>query len=113
TGGLVAVAQRPRKTFADLKLSACPLLAVVDQVGKPGNLGAIIRSADGAGVEAAFVTDSVIDIYGPNVIRASIGTIFSVPVVELNAAEALGFLRTHQIQIVAGDPAGSSAYTEF
>ena len=111
TGGLVAVAKRPFRTLADLKLSACPLVAVVETLGKPGNLGAIVRSADGAGVEAVLVADSVIDVYGPNVIRASIGTIFSVPVIELTAAAAIEWLQSRGIQLVAASPEAETPYT--
>jgi TrmH family RNA methyltransferase len=113
TGGLVAVAQRPRRTLGDLKLSANPLVAVIERVGKPGNVGGIVRSADGAGIEAVLVADSAIDIYGPNAIRASIGTIFSVPAVELTAADALTFLRKAGLQIVSATPGGSTLYTDL
>ena len=113
TSGLVAVAQRPHKKLVDLKLSAAPLIAVMEHVGKPGNLGAILRSADGAGVEAVLVVESEIDVYGPNVIRASIGTIFSVPVMVLTTEEALTFLNERKIQIVAASPDGVTDYTEI
>ncbi|MEK6642916.1 MAG: TrmH family RNA methyltransferase [Planctomycetota bacterium] len=112
-GGLVAVAQRPHRTLADLRLSAAPLLAIVEHVGKPGNLGAILRSADGAGVEAVLVVDSAIDVYGPNVIRAGVATIFRIPVVELTAADAAAFLATNSIQIVAASPDGRTDYTQL
>lgn len=113
TGGLVAVARRPHRTLADVKLTACPLIAVVEGVGKPGNLGAILRSADGAGVEAVLVADSMIDIYGPNVIRASIGTIFSIPVIELSADATLAYLRKTGLQIVSASPEGPTPHTDL
>lgn len=111
TGGLVAVAPRPRRTLVDLKLSEKPLIAVVERVGKPGNLGAIVRSADAAGIEAVLVVDSAIDVFGPNVIRASVAAIFHVPLVELLAAEAVAFLRQQGIQIIAASPEARRAYT--
>jgi TrmH family RNA methyltransferase len=113
TGGLVAVAQRPRRTLADLKLSDKPLVAVVESIGKPGNLGGILRSADGAGIEAVFAVDSVIDIYGPNVIRASVASIFRIPVIELTAADARGFLEERCIQMIAASPCGQADYTQI
>src|SRR5262249_17964814 len=113
TGGLLAVARRPQTTLADLRLGACPLVAVIERVGKPGNLGGIMRSADGAGIEAILVADSEIDIYGPNVIRASIGTIFSIPTIELSTADSLAYLRRAGLQIVSASPEGSTLYTKL
>jgi len=112
TGGLVAVAPRPRRTLADLKLSENPLIAVVERVGKPGNLGAIVRSADAAGIEAVFVVDSAIDVYGPNVIRASVAAVFHLPLIELPAAEAIDFCRSRGLQIVAATPDARTDYTQ-
>ncbi len=127
TGGLVAVAKRPTRTLADLAShrletgatghdrletkATAPLIAVVEEVGKPGNLGAILRSADGAGVEAVLAVESAIDVYGPNVIRASVATVFRIPVVELSAADAMAYLKGQQFQIVAATPEGGSDYS--
>src|SRR5207249_2181382 len=77
--GLVAVARPPRRTLDDLKLPADALVALVEGVEKPGNLGAILRTADAAGVAALIVTDGGTDRYNPNAIRASLGAIFTVP----------------------------------
>jgi TrmH family RNA methyltransferase len=110
TGGLVAVAPRPRRRLEELALSPAPLVAVVENIGKPGNLGGILRSADGAGVEAVVVIDPAIDIYGPNVIRASVSTVFSVPVVPAARDEAVAWLRGLGAQVVAASPDGSRDY---
>ncbi|MEE8386020.1 MAG: TrmH family RNA methyltransferase [Dehalococcoidia bacterium] len=109
--GMLAVAARPQRSLSDLHLSSCPLVATVEGLEKPGNLGAILRSADAAGVEAVLVVDAVTDAYGPNVIRSSLGTIFWVPVVEVSAGEALEWLLGRRMLIVAADPSAGSLYT--
>lgn len=112
TGGLVAVAQRPKRALDDLRLSSNPFIAVVESLEKPGNLGAIVRTADAAGVEAVIVVDPETDLYGPNVIRASLGTIFCVPVVEADAGTAIEWLQKHKLAIVTATPDGGTVYTE-
>ena len=113
TGGLVAVAQRPGRQLSDFKLGERPLLAVIERVGKPGNLGAILRSADGAGLNGVLVVEPDIDIYGPNVIRASVSTVFSIPVVEVTLEQAMEFIKKGGLQIVAASPAGQTPYTQI
>ena len=108
----VAVAGRPRRMLADLKLSRKPLVAVVEGVEKPGNLGAILRSADGAGIEAVIACDPATDIYGPNVLRSSLGTAFTVPLVEASAAETIDWLNARRLAIVVASPAGKTVYTD-
>ncbi|MGQ9661298.1 MAG: RNA methyltransferase [Kiritimatiellia bacterium] len=89
-----------------------PLVVVAEAIEKPGNLGTILRSADATGVTAVLVCDRCTDINNPNVVRASIGTLFSLPVVETTSAEALVWLRAHKIQIVAASPHATQKYTE-
>lgn len=113
TGGMLAVARRPHRTLEGLALSAAPLVVILEGVEKPGNLGAIVRTADGAGVEAVIVVDSEIDVYGPNAIRASVSTIFSVPVVEATASAARAWMTAHGMQVVAADPAADNLYTSL
>ena len=79
--GLLAVAPQWRRTLADLALPAEPFVLVVEAIEKPGNLGTILRSADAAGCDAVIVCDPVTDIFNPNVVRASTGVLFSVPLV--------------------------------
>lgn len=98
--GIVAVFREPSSRLEDLRLPAIPLIAVVDQVEKPGNLGALLRSADGAGIDAVIVTDAISDLWNPNAIRASLGTIFSMSVAACSATEALEFLRRLGVTIV-------------
>ena len=77
--GLVAVVRAPSLALGDLALPADPLIVVIEGVEKPGNLGAVLRSADGAGVDAVIAASPLTDLANPNVIRASAGTIFTVP----------------------------------
>src|SRR5688572_277001 len=91
--GIVAVARTPRRTLAELVLPQQPLVAVLEGVEKPGNVGAVVRSADGAGVSAVIVADGRTDLYNPNAIRASLGAMFTVPVCEAGSAETLAWLR--------------------
>jgi TrmH family RNA methyltransferase len=99
--GLVAVARPPRKSFAELHLSSDALVAVLEQIEKPGNLGAVVRSADAAGVSAVIIADAKTDIFNPNAIRASAGTIFSMPVIGASVEETLQWLRTGGFRIYA------------
>lgn len=110
--GLLAVGPQVRCALADLKIkSPAPLLVVAEAIEKPGNLGTILRSADAAGADAVIVCDRCTDISNPNVVRASIGTLFSVPVVEASSAEALAWLRERGIQIIAATPHADADYT--
>jgi TrmH family RNA methyltransferase len=109
--GWMAVFPTPGKTLEDIKLGSKPLLIVAETVEKPGNLGAILRTADAAGVDALIVSDPRTDIYNPNVIRASRGTLFTVPTVETSNMDAFTFLREHGINILAATPQADSVYT--
>jgi TrmH family RNA methyltransferase len=101
----------PRISFDDLRLSPSPLIIVAESVEKPGNLGAILRTADAAGVDAVLVCDPRLDAYSPNAVRASRGTIFTVPVVETSSAQALVWLQLHGIRILAATPSADAEYT--
>ncbi|GAC1378183.1 MAG: RNA methyltransferase [Hymenobacter sp.] len=98
--GLLAVLRTPARTLADLRLPPNPLVIVLEAVEKPGNLGAILRTADAAPVDAVLIGDPRTDLFNPNVIRASIGCVFTVPTVAASVDEILHFLlekgiRTH------------------
>ena len=82
----------------------------MERVEKPGNLGALLRSADGAGVDAVIAADPVSDIWNPNAIRASLGTIFSTPVAACSSSEALAFLRAHEVTVLAARVEGGVDY---
>ena len=99
--GIVVVAAEPPTGLERLRPPEQPLLAVVDGVEKPGNLGAILRSADGAGVDGVIVSEPRCDPWNPNAIRASLGTIFSLPLAVSSSLEALAWLRDRRISVVA------------
>jgi TrmH family RNA methyltransferase len=110
--GIVAVGEgRPRRP-EELALPDAPLLCVLDGLEKPGNVGAILRSADGAGVTGLLLTDPRVDLYNPNTIRASTGTVFTMPVVAASAGEVAGWLREHGVRIVAARLDASLPHTE-
>ncbi|MDD4373939.1 MAG: RNA methyltransferase [Bacteroidales bacterium] len=99
--GLLAVARTPQNSLENLKLSENPLLIVLEAVEKPGNLGAILRTADAAGIDALLVCDPLTDLYNPNTIRSSLGCVFSVPTVVCNSSEAISWLKANKINIFA------------
>jgi TrmH family RNA methyltransferase len=110
--GIIIVAQNPQTRLADLQLPARPLVAVIEGVEKPGNLGAILRSADAAGVDAVIVADARTDLYNPNCIRASLGTVFREDVCEATSAATLGWLQSSGIEVIAARPDADKNYTD-
>lgn len=110
TEGVIAVAKQRHLRLQDLKKTS--FLLIAETIEKPGNLGNILRSSDGAGVDGVIVCDPKADIYNPNVVRASIGTIFSVPVVQATTRETLLFLKEKGVCIVAATPHAKIDYTQ-
>ncbi|MBF0385957.1 MAG: RNA methyltransferase [Candidatus Omnitrophica bacterium] len=110
--GVLAVCKQPKKNLEAINLSKQPLIIIVESVEKPGNLGAILRSADAAGVDAVLITDTKTDLYNPNVIRSSIGTVFNVSSVVTNNEGALKFIKSNNIKIFAASPEASMLYVE-
>jgi RNA methyltransferase, TrmH family len=111
--GILGVAAQPRVELAALPALGLPLYVVTEGIEKPGNLGAILRSADAAGVTGLIVCDSQTDIWNPNVIRASQGAFCTVPIAIASAPEALAWLRQRHIQILVATPSASQGYTEI
>jgi TrmH family RNA methyltransferase len=109
--GLLAVAPQWNRALGDLALGAPPFLLVVEAIEKPGNLGTILRSADAAGCDAVIVCDPVTDIFNPNVVRASTGVLFSVPLVVEESARVLAWVREKGIRTAATTPAATTLYT--
>ena len=109
--GWLGIFPVPRLSLEDLKLGDPPLVVVAESVEKPGNLGAILRTADAAGVDAVLVCDPRVDAYNPNVVRASRGTIFTVPVVETKSTQALVWLQRRGLQILAATPSAEAEFT--
>ncbi|MCC6299421.1 MAG: RNA methyltransferase [Anaerolineales bacterium] len=110
--GWLAIFPIPVTTLESVRLlTDPPLIIVAESVEKPGNLGAMLRTADAAGVDALLVCDARVDVWNPNVVRASRGAVFSVPVVECDNASALKWLKGGAIRIVAASPAGDEVYS--
>ena len=94
------------------RMSETPLLIVAEGIEKPGNLGSIMRSADGVGADGGIVCDRCTDIYNPNVVRASVGTLFTLPVIEATGGETFKWLKEQGVQIVATSPAATADFTQ-
>jgi RNA methyltransferase, TrmH family len=109
--GWLGIFPMPAHTLADLTFSEAPLVIVAESVEKPGNLGAILRTADAAHVDAVLVCDPRVDVWNPNVIRASRGAVFAVPVVEVKSPEALSWLRSRKMRVLAATPSAEALYT--
>lgn len=110
--GWLAVAPALHRTLADLPLRQPPLVLVAEAVEKPGNLGAMLRTADAAGVDALIVCDPATDLANPNVVRASRGALFTVPVAQAGNAETLMWLKAQKVGVVAATPQAELAYTD-
>lgn len=110
--GLVIVAQVRHRQPDELQLPPEPLVAVVEALEKPGNLGAILRSADGAGIDGVIVADGRTDLFNPNTIRASLGTVFGPRVCESSAPAAKAWLAEQNFRIIAARPDAQTVYTD-
>ena len=110
--GFLALVDTVDRRCADLELPADPLVLVCQGVEKPGNLGAMLRTADAAGVDAVVAADPVTDWGNPNTVRASKGTVFSVPVASDTTAVTQDWLRAHGIPLVAATPDTQTEHTE-
>jgi len=110
--GIVAVARIPSLELDRLALPVDPLIVVVEAVEKPGNLGAVLRSADGAGVDAVIAASPRTDLFNPNAIRASAGTIFSVPVAAADTPAVMTWLRDRGVRMIATRVEAATPYTD-
>ena len=110
--GILAVGPLVSKKLGDLELPENPLILVAEGVEKPGNLGALLRTADGAGVDAVIIADPATDLNNPNVIRNSIGTLFYLPVAEATSEETIAFLKEKGVRILSAVPDAEAVYTE-
>lgn len=99
SGGVLAVAEQKTHRLEEVTLSANPLLLILESVEKPGNLGAILRTADAAGVDAVIICDTQTDFYNPNVIRSSIGCIFTTRTASASSEDTIAWLRKMNIGI--------------
>lgn len=112
TEGIVTVASTPQRTLDQLQLPDKPLIAVLAGLEKPGNVGAILRTADGAGLDGVIVAGGSTDLFNPNTVRASIGTVFSSHVVTATIDAMIDMLRSRKLPIIATRPQATKLYTE-
>lgn len=110
--GLLALAEPKSHDLSGLNLSGNPFIIILEAVEKPGNLGAILRTADAAKVDAVIVCDSATDLYNPNAVRSSVGCLFTVPVAVCSSQEALAFLHSNNIKSFAAELQASSWYQD-
>ena len=113
TEGIIAEVECKERRLEDLELSERPLVMVLESVEKPGNLGAVLRSADAARADAVIVCDPLTDLYNPNLIRASLGGIFTVPTVAASSEEAIAWLKARGIRILTAQLQDSSWYYDI
>jgi TrmH family RNA methyltransferase len=110
--GVVAVIEIPTTDIDRLGLPSDPLVLVVEAVEKPGNLGAMLRTADGAAADALIAASPITDVFNPNVIRASLGTVFTVPIATASTNDVLAVLRRSAIRIVVARVDAEALYTD-
>lgn len=110
TEGMIAEIKARQQQLGDLQLPDHPLIVVLESVEKPGNLGAVLRSADAAKADAVVICDPKTDLFNPNLIRSSIGAIFTVPTVACSSAECIRFLKARNIRILTAQLQDSHLY---
>jgi len=110
TEGVIAEVRSKSLRLEDLQLGEHPLIVVLESVEKPGNLGAVLRSADASGVDAVVVCDPLTDLYNPNLIRSSVGAAFTVPCVACRSDECIAFLKQRGIKILTAQLQDSHLY---
>ena len=108
--GVLGVCVQPKKSLREIKLSSRPLVVVVESVEKPGNLGAILRTADAVGADGLVVCDPATDMYNPNVIRSSLGAVFSVDVAAASKEDALKYFKENNMTVCATLPQAGQCY---
>ena len=113
TEGVIAELRCKEMNLGNLELKENPLVVVLESVEKPGNLGAVLRSADASGVDAVIVCDPLTDMYNPNLIRSSIGAIFTVPVATATSEEAIRWLKERNIRIYTAQLQDSEWYYDI
>ncbi|NMH26650.1 TrmH family RNA methyltransferase [Flavobacterium silvaticum] len=112
TEGMVAVAASKDLSLSGLRLPKKPLLLVAESIEKPGNLGALLRTADAAAVDAVIIADAKSDMYNPNIIRSSVGCLFTNQIAVADSADAIAFLKSNDIDIFAATLQDAIPYHE-
>lgn len=110
--GLLAIAKQSHLHLDQLVPTKNPFYVIAEAIEKPGNLGTILRSSDATGADAVIVCDRCTDIHNPNVVRASVGTLFTQPVVEAGGEEVFNWLKRQEVAILAATPSAEIEYTE-
>lgn len=110
TEGIIAEMHCKELSLEGLKMKENPLVVILESVEKPGNLGAVLRSADASGVDAVIVCDPLTDMYNPNLIRSSIGAIFTVPVATATSEETIAWLKANGIKVYTAQLQDSEWY---
>ncbi len=115
--GLLAIANQMQYTFSHLEKhlqkKKSPLFVIAEAIEKPGNLGTILRTSDAAGADGVIIVDHCTDIYNPNVVRASVGTLFTLPVLEASSDETLHWLKQHHIPVLAAIPQAEALFYDI
>ncbi len=112
SGGVIAVAEMKTHRLEEIKLSKNPLVLVLESVEKPGNLGAILRTSDAAGVDAVIICDTQTDFYNPNVVRSSLGCIFTKQIAAATSDETIAWLKKNKVTIYCTYLKASRPYHE-
>jgi len=110
TGGIIAIVQQKKHTLENIQLRKNPLVLILEAVEKPGNLGAVLRTADAANIDAVVICDPQTDFYNPNVIRSSVGCIFTTQIASSPSSETIAWLNKNKIQIFATSLESSTPY---
>ena len=110
TEGILAIAKTKSLQLSDLQLSKNPLILVVEAIEKPGNLGAMLRTADAANIDAVIIANPKTDLYNPNIIRSSVGCLFTNQIVSSSSEEAIAFLKSKNINIFSATLQNSTSY---
>ncbi|MFV0305148.1 MAG: TrmH family RNA methyltransferase [Moheibacter sp.] len=101
TGGILGVYKKKQRFLDEIQLSETPLIVILESVEKPGNLGAVLRTCDGAQVDALIVCDALVDFFNPNVIRSSVGTVFTNQIATEEKQSVLKWLRDNEIRVIS------------
>lgn len=112
SGGVIAVAEMKTHRLEEIKLSKNPLILLLESVEKPGNLGAILRTSDAAGVDALIICDPQTDFYNPNVVRSSLGCVFTKQIASASSDDAIAWLKKNKVNIYCTYLKASKPYCE-
>ena len=110
TEGIMAIAVQRERKLSEIELSSLPLVIILESVEKPGNLGAILRTADAVKADAVIICDPLTDLYNPNIIRASIGGIFTNRVIACSSSEAYEWVKSKNLTIFTSELQASKRY---